>query len=59
MFVIAIGIANSLGFNSTIKTTALIFPVILISILLLFVGNLDNFSLSIANRNAPGKLIQI
>ena len=44
MFVIAIGIANSLGFNSTIKTTALIFPVILISILLLFVGNLDKFS---------------
>lgn len=43
-FVIAVGIANNLGFNSTIKTTALIFPFILISIILLFVGNLNNFS---------------
>ena len=33
-----------LGFNSTIKTTALIFPFIMLSIILLFVGNLNNFS---------------
>ena len=44
LFVIAISIANNLGFNSTIKTTALIFPFLLLSIVLLFVGNLDNFS---------------
>ena len=44
MFVIAIGISNSLGFNSTIKTNALIFPVILVSIMLLFIGNLSNHS---------------
>lgn len=44
MFVIAVGISNNLGFNSTIKTTVLIFPILLASILLLFIGNLNNFS---------------
>ena len=44
IFIIAVGISNSLGFNSTIKTSALVFPVILISILLLFIGNINNFS---------------
>ena len=44
LFIIATAISNNLGFNSTIKTTALIFPVIMISIILLFIGNLNNFS---------------
>ena len=44
LFIIAIAITNKLGFNSTIKTTALIFPFIMLSIILLFVGNLKNFS---------------
>lgn len=44
MFLIAITIANHLGFSSTIRTTTLIFPLILLSIVLLFVSNLGNFS---------------
>ncbi len=44
MFVIAIGIVNNFSFNATIKTTTLIFPIILLSILLLFIGNINNFS---------------
>lgn len=44
LFIITITIANKLGFDSTIKTTPLIFPFLLVSILLLFIGNLSNFS---------------
>lgn len=44
LFVIAVSIANNLSFNSTIKANALIFPFIMVSILLLFIGNLNNFS---------------
>ena len=44
LFIIAIAITNTLGFNSTIKTTSIIFPFLIVSIILLFVGNLDNFS---------------
>lgn len=44
MFVIAIGVTNHLGFNSTIRTTTLIFPLIFISIILLFIGNINNLS---------------
>jgi len=44
LFIIAITIDNHLGFNSTIRTTTLIFPILLISIVLLFVGNIGNFS---------------
>lgn len=44
MFLIAVAISNHLGFNSTIKTTSLIFPLILASIVLLFVSNIGSFS---------------
>lgn len=44
MFLIAIAIDSYLSFNSTIKTTVLFFPLLLISIILLFVGNIQNFS---------------
>lgn len=43
-FIIAIAITNTLGINSTIRTTSIITPFLIISITLLFVGNLDNFS---------------
>lgn len=44
LFIIAIAVANHLGFKSTIKTTTLIFPLIIISIILLFIGNINHFS---------------
>lgn len=44
LFIITIAITNTLGFNSTIRTTSIIFPILIVSIILLFVGNLDNFS---------------
>lgn len=44
IFIITITFSNDLGFNSTIKTTTIIFPILLVSILLIFIGNLDNFS---------------
>lgn len=44
MFIIATAITNTLGFNSTLNTASIIFPLVLISIILLFIGNLDNFS---------------
>lgn len=44
MFVFAIGLVNHFGFNSSMRTTIIIFPALLVSIILLFVGNLDNFS---------------
>ena len=44
LFIIAIAVTNTLGFNSTIRTTSIIFPFLIASIILLFVGNLNNFS---------------
>lgn len=44
MFIIAIALTNRLGFNATLNTSSIIFPLVLISIILLFCGNLDNFS---------------
>lgn len=44
LFILATAITNSLGFNSTLKTITIIFPSILLSIALLFLGNLENFS---------------
>ena len=44
LFIIAIATTNTLGFNSSIRTTSIIFPFLIVSIILLFVGNLDNFS---------------
>ena len=44
IFIITITFSNDLGFNSTIKTTTIIFPILFVSILLIFIGNLDNFS---------------
>lgn len=44
MFIISIAISNRLGFNATLNTASIIFPLVLLSAILLFVGNLDNFS---------------
>lgn len=44
MFIIALALTNRLGFNSTLNAASIIFPLILISAILLFCGNLDNFS---------------
>lgn len=43
LFVIAVGVANSFGFNSTIKTNLIILPLALVSIIFLFVANIKNF----------------
>lgn len=44
MFIVSLALVNRLGFNSTINTSAIIFPLVLISIILLFFGNINNFS---------------
>ena len=44
MFVISIALVNRLSFNATLNTASIIFPLVLISVVLLFCGNLDNFS---------------
>ena len=45
-FIFTIGVVNNLGFSkSAIKTLVLIFIPLLLSIVLLFLGNIDNFSL--------------
>lgn len=44
MFVFAVALVNRLGFNATINTSSIVFPLVLISAILLFCGNLDNFS---------------
>lgn len=44
MFIVAIYLVNRLGFNATLNTSSIVFPLVLISAVLLFVGNLDNFS---------------
>lgn len=44
MFIISITLVNRLGFNATLNTASIVFPLVLISAILLFCGNLDNFS---------------
>lgn len=44
MFITAIALVNRLGFNATLNTASIVFPLVLMSALLLFCGNLDNFS---------------
>ena len=44
LFIIALFFVNSLGLNATIRTSTLILPAVLVSILLLFVGNFQNFT---------------
>lgn len=44
LFIVAIAFTNTLGFNSTIRTTSIVFPFLIVSIIFLFVGNLNNFS---------------
>lgn len=44
LFVIAVCLANRLDFNSTLKTNLIILPIVLISIIFLFVSNLNKFS---------------
>lgn len=43
-FIISIAFVNRLGFNSTINVTSIVFPIVFISVILLFLGNLENFS---------------
>lgn len=45
MFIVSLVLVNRLSFKSTINTSSIIFPLVLISIILLFLGNLHNFSL--------------
>ena len=44
LFIIAVAVTNTLGFSSTIRTTSIILPFLIVSIILLFVGNFNNFS---------------
>ena len=44
MFIFAITLVNRLGFNATLNVSSIVFPLVLISAILLFCGNLDNFS---------------
>lgn len=44
MFIISITLVNRLGFNATLNTASIVFPLVLISAILLFCGNLHNFS---------------
>lgn len=44
MFIVALALTARLSFNATINTASIIFPIVLISAILLFCGNLDNFS---------------
>lgn len=44
MFIIAIVLINRLGFSSTLNVSSIVFPIVLISALLLFFGNIDNFN---------------
>ena len=43
-FIIAICIANRLDFNATLKTTLIILPIVLISVIFLFLTNLGQFT---------------
>ncbi len=44
MFIFSISLVNRLDFSSTLNVSSIVFPLVLISALLLFCGNLDNFS---------------
>lgn len=44
MFIIALALTNKLGFNATLNTASIVFPIVLVSAILLFCGNLGNFS---------------
>ena len=44
MFIIDIDLVNNLSFNSSLNIASIIFPLVFISIILLFCGNLENFS---------------
>lgn len=44
IFIIAIALVNKLSFNATLNTASIVFPIVLISVILLFCGNLENFS---------------
>lgn len=44
MFIVALALSNRLGFISTLNTASIIFPLVLISAILLFLGNMDHFS---------------
>lgn len=44
MFIVAIAFVNSLSFNATLNTSSIVFPIVLVSTIFLFCGNLDNFS---------------
>ena len=43
-FIFAISLVNRLGFNATTNVSSIVFPLVLLSAILLFCGNLDNFS---------------
>lgn len=44
MFIIAITLVNRLSFNATLNASSIVFPLVLISVVFLFFGNLNNFS---------------
>lgn len=44
MFIISIALVNTLSFNSSLNATSIVFPIVSISVILLFCGNIDNFS---------------
>lgn len=44
IFILAVCIANNFNFNTTIKTNALILPLVLASIIFLFLANIKNFT---------------
>lgn len=44
MFLFAIAIVNRLSFNANINASSIFFPIVLISVVLLFCGNLGNFN---------------
>ena len=44
VFIIAIALANRLSFNATLNASSIVFPLVLISVVFLFFGNLNNFS---------------
>lgn len=44
MFITAIILVNNLSFNATLTTSSIIFPLVLISAIFLFFGNVNNFS---------------
>ena len=44
IFISAISIVNRLSFNATLNTSSIIFPIVFVSVILLFCGNMNNFS---------------